>query len=124
MGEVADGVANPKVFYHHQLQQFIVHLGILGIAPNGGEICAGKATVFGLNRFVFGDAIDGVVCPGGIENDAMFEDGIFLEVEANPQIVEVFANNEHFLTIFESVGLAEGIVFLNADIVLVLGVVF
>ena len=54
----------------------------------------------------------------------MFEDGIFLEVEANPQVVEVFADDQHFLAIFESVGFAERIVVFDADMVLVLGVIF
>jgi hypothetical protein len=122
VGEVADGVANPK--FLHQLQQLVVHFGILGTAPNNFEICAGKTAVVLFHLIGVGDAIDGVGCPRGIEDDAMFEDGIFLEVEANPQVVEVFANDEHFLFIFESVGVTEAIVLFDVDIVLVLGVVF
>jgi hypothetical protein len=39
--------------------------------------------------------------------------------------VEVFADNSHFLFVFESAGFfAEGIVLMDADIVPVLGVVF
>jgi hypothetical protein len=123
VGEVADGVANPKVL--HQLQQFVVHLSIFTIIPNGFEIYAGKTAVVGFDSIVVGDAIDGIGCPVRVENNAMFEDGIFLEVEANSQVVEIFANVEHFLAIFESAGFfAEGIVLIDTDIVLVLGVVF
>jgi hypothetical protein len=122
VGVFTEGVADLEVL--HQLEQFVVHVGVLRIAPNGLKIRCGKATFVLDDGGGVSDFIDGIGCPGGLEDDPMFEGAIFLEVETNAQVVEVLTDSEPFLWIFDSVAFAEGVVFLDADIVSMLGVVF
>ena len=78
VGIFAEGVANLEIL--HQLEQFMLHVGVCSIAPNGFEICGGETTFVLDDCGSVGDFVDGVGSPGWFEDDAMFESAVFLEV--------------------------------------------
>lgn len=104
-GAVGDFVAEFEVF--HQLQKFIAHVGVLCVGPNGGEVGLGEAAEIGADGFGVEGFVDGGRAPFGFEDDQVFEDGVFLEVEADAEVVEVAAKLKFVFAAFEALGVAE-----------------
>lgn len=102
---------------HHQLQQFIAHVGILRISPDDGEISLCETAEVGADFGGVEDFIDGGSTPFGLKDDDMFEDGVVLEVEANAEVMEVAAELEFVLATLEALGVTEDQKFILADMV-------
>lgn len=93
--------------FHHQMEKFVAHIGILIICPNFSEVGVGEASEVFLNFWGIEDFVGGGGAPFGLEDDVVFENGIVLEVEADSEVVEVFAKLKFVFAAFEAVDVAE-----------------
>jgi hypothetical protein len=91
----------------HQSEQFVAHVGVLIICPDGCEVGLGEVAEILPDSGGVEDFIDGSGAPFGSEDNEIFEDGIILEVEANAEVVEVAAELEFVFTTLEAMGIAE-----------------
>ncbi len=114
-GAVGDLVAEFEVF--HQLQQLWAHVCILFIGPNEFEIFAGEAAEVLANFGGVEDFVNGGGAPFGFEDDVALEEVVVLEVEADAEVVEVFAELKFVFVAFEAVGVAEAEIFGLGDVV-------
>jgi hypothetical protein len=89
----------------------VVEVGVLGVAPDGGEVVVGELSVLLLDALVVEDFVDGGGAPVGFEDEGVFEDGVFLEVEEGAEVVEEGAELEHFAGFGDVVAAADGLVF-------------
>ena len=76
--------------------------------------------------FVADDFVNSLSCQFGTQDNYIFEDGVFLEVEDDTQFVEVFAETQHggFIGLFEALANADIEKFTDFDMGLALGIVF
>ena len=70
--------------------------------------------------------VNSLSCQFGTQDDYVFEDGVFLEVQDNTQVMEVFAETQHRRSIglFEALANADIEKFTDFDMGLALGIVF
>ena len=135
-GLAGDFVTQFEVF--HQVQQFVVQVLIFYVAPDLLQVFLGEIPVivddFCVVRdfsivgdfFVTDDFVNSLSCQFGTQDNYIFEDGVFLEVEDNTQVVEVFAETQHrsFIGLFEALANADVEKFTDFDMGLTLGIVF
>jgi hypothetical protein len=122
LGATGDLVAELEP--HHQLQQLVPQGGGVALGPDGVELGAGKATTVGPHRWGIEGFVDGVGAPLGLEDDGVLEDGVVVEVEDDPQVVEVAAEGGDAGWVGELVGAAEVVIFAQGEGVAAIGIVF
>lgn len=135
-GFAGDFVTQFEVF--HQVQQFVVQVLVFSVAPDLLEIFSGEIpavsddfcvicdfSIVG-DFFVADEFVNSVGCQFGTQDDYVFEDGVFLEMQDNTQVVEVFAETQHrsFIGFFEALASADVEKFTYFDMGLALGIVF
>jgi hypothetical protein len=114
-GAVWDFVAEFEIF--HQLEQFGAHGRVLLVGPDEFQVFAGEVAVGGADAGGVEDFVDGGGAPFGFEDDVALEEVVFLEVEADAEVVEVAAELEFVGVAFEAVGVAEGEEFVLGNVV-------
>jgi hypothetical protein len=118
-GFVGDFVAKFEVF--HQLEQFWAQVGVLLVGPDRFEVFACKVTEGSTDFWGVEDFVDGGSAPFGSEDNVALQEVIFLEVEADAEIVKVAAKLEFVFVAFETVGVTEGEEFGLGNIVAAVG---
>ncbi len=114
-GAAGDFVADVECF--HELQEFMAHVGVLGVGPNVFEVGVAELAQIGFDGGVVEDFVDGGGAPVGCEDEAVLEDGVFLEVEEDAEFVEESAQVEHVVAIGNFMAAADGFVFGLVDVV-------
>ncbi len=112
-----DFVAEFEVF--HQPEEFWAHVGMLLISPNNFEVFDSEVAKCGEDFGGVENFVDGGGAPFGFENDVALQEVIFLEMEADAEVVEVFAELEFIFVVFEAMNFAQIEKFVLGDVVAV-----
>src|SRR5262245_60316877 len=99
------------------MEELLVHVGVLWLVPDPSQLLALEASLVILHQLVVEDAIDRVGPPPRLEDNEVLEDRIVLEVEHNAEIVQVLAELELVLTLFETMLSADVEVLIERDVV-------
>ena len=92
----------------------------MAVGPDLCDVGFGEAAFVFADGVAIGDFVDCGGGPFGLEDDGAFEEFVVLEVEADAEVVEIAAEEEHLLLFGEAVLAADVAVAFDGDGVAVL----